>query len=239
MNRFIAFFFLFLVCSSGLAQRQKPMNYKKFDRKLIHFGSLLGFNTADFVTIPVNDAFEKYGVTSIENSSQPGGQIGIMTTMKLGTPMLRLRFVPSISFQERVLKYYTLSTDPSKLTDDFNEERINSTNIDFPLLLQYRTSRFNNFASYVIGGVQYTLDMQSSEDSNQSLIDPFVKIKKFDWQGQVGVGVEFFAVYFKFGMEIKYSHGFNNVLIKDFTPVSDPLEQLKNKVWTFSLIFEG
>lgn len=220
-------------------QKQKPLNYKKFDSKLIHFGMSFGGNMADFKTTPVNDAFTKYGYTAIENEATPGGQINLLTSMKLGTPMLRLRFFPGISFQERVLRYYSLPKDPEKKTDDVNEERVNSTNLDFPLVIQFRTLRYNNFASYVTGGMQYTFDLQSSEDANQSLIDPFIKAKKSDWMAQVGVGIEFFAVYFKLGFELKYSHGFTNVLIHDFTPVSNPLKELQNRVWTFAIIFEG
>jgi hypothetical protein len=55
----------------------------------------------------------------------------------------------------------------------------------------------------------------------------------------LGGGVEFFAPYFKFGMEIKYSHGLINSFIQDGTPVSSPIEKLYNKVWWFSIIFEG
>ncbi|PIE86574.1 MAG: PorT protein, partial [Bacteroidetes bacterium] len=69
--------------------------------------------------------------------------------------------------------------------------------------------------------------------------DPFIKIKRSDWQGQVGAGVEFFATYFKFGMELKYSHGIGNVFIQDGTTVSKPIDKLYNRVWWFSLIFEG
>ncbi len=232
-------FFLLLLLFPALAQKQKPQNYRKFDDKLIHFGFLLGGNTADFMTRPVPNAYEQYGLTSLENASQPGGQLGIVTTMKLGTPLLRLRFIPSLSFQERVLRYYYQPANPEKKTDDVNEERVNSTNLDFPLMLQFRTARYNNFATYVLGGIQYTYDLQSTEKSNQSFTDPFVKIKAEDWQGQVGVGVEFFAVYFKMGLEIKYSQGFRNAIIHDFTPVSDPVDQLRNKVWSFSIIFEG
>lgn len=236
----LVFTFLFLVMlGTAFCQKQKPLNYKKFDSKLIHFGFALGGNMADFKTIPISNAYEKYGYTAIENEATPGGQINMLASLKLGTPMLRLRVFPGLSFQERVIRYYSLPKDPEKKTDDVNEERINSTNLDLPILLQFRTLRYNNFTSYITGGVQYTFDLQSSEDANQSLIDPFVKAKKTDWQAQFGLGVEFFAVYFKMGLEIKYSHGFNNVLIQDFTPVSNPLQQLQNRVWVFSIILEG
>jgi hypothetical protein len=221
------------------AQKFKPLNYKKFDDKLIHFGFMLGGNSADFNITQNLNAYSLYGVKIIENKRQAGGQLGILTDLKLFTPMLRLRFIPSLSFQERVINYTSTPIDPTSDKDDLNEERINSTNLDFPFLLQFRTLRYNNFTSYIVGGMQYTYDLQSQATSNQSLTDPFVKIKAEDWFGQVGLGVEFFAVYFKCGLEIKYSHGLKNVFIQDYTPISLPIDQIKNKTWYFSIIFEG
>lgn len=231
---------LFLcVCSFASAQPEKVKNYRKFDERLLHFGFTLGMNTADFTTYPVVGAYEKYGLIALDNVKQPGGQVGIVTTLKLGHPVVRLRFIPTLSFQERVLTYYYANPDPTQTKEITNEERVNSVNLDFPLMLQFRTTRYNNFAAYVLGGVQYSLDLQSQEKTSQSLNDPFIKIKKHDYQGQVGGGLEFFLPYFKLGLEIKYSQSFGNVLIQDNSPVSKPIDRLYNRVWWFSLIFEG
>lgn len=231
---------LFCLLLTGLsAQPEKTKNYRRFDERLLHFGFMLGANSANFNAIPVQDAYAKYGLKSLENKSQPGGQVGIVTTLKLGHPVVRLRFIPTLSFQERVLMYYYQNPDPAATKDLYKEERVNSTNLDFPLMLQFRTMRLNNFASYVLVGGQYSYDLQSQEKASQSFIDPFIKIKAHDFQGQVGAGLEFFAPYFKFGLEIKYSQGFSNSFIQDNTPVSKPIDQLYNKVWWVSLIFEG
>jgi hypothetical protein len=237
--KYLYFIFFTVMSFFVVSQPQKPLNYRKFDSKLIHFGFMLGGNTSDFQINPIQKAYEKYGVISIENKSQAGGQLGIVTDIKLGTPMLRLRFIPSLSFQERVINYTLSPTDPLATKNDLNEERINSTNLDFPLMLILRTARYNNFASYVTGGMQYTYDLQSQQNANQSLTDPFVKIKAQDWFGQAGIGFDFFAVYFKCSIEIKYSYGLNNVFIQDFTPVSLPIDRIRNKAWFFSIIFEG
>jgi len=231
---------IFCITAHGaMAQIEKPQNYKKFDRKLLHFGFMLGINSADFSPYPVLGAYEKYGLRELENKKQPGGQVGIVTSLKLGTPVLRLRFIPSLSFQERALLYHFDPKSPDSKKEEVKEERINSTNLDFPLMLQFRTMRFNNFTSYVLGGAQYSYDLQSQQDATQSLTDPFIKLKKHDFQGQVGVGAEFFMPYFKLGIELKFSHSFANQFVQDNTNVSDPIDKLYNRVWMFSLIFEG
>lgn len=232
------FLFLVFLCSFAVhGQRLKQERYKNFDKRLFHFGFMLGFNSSDFTLYQELDAFSKYGLVSLTSESTPGGQLGILTTMKLGTPVLRLRFIPTLSFQERILRYQSI--DSFNFKKGVGEERVNSTNIDFPLMLQFRTKRFNNFTAYTLMGAQYSIDLQSQEKASQNYIDPFVKIKRNEWQGQIGGGVEFFAPFFKVGFEIKYSHGFKSSFVQDFTPVSKPINQLYNRGWWFSIIFEG
>ncbi len=228
-----------MMSTLGWSQRRPvTQNYRKFDRKLIHFGFMLGVNTADFSTRYQPNMLEDYNTYSVNNRSQPGFQLGIISSLKLGTPAIRLRFIPSLSFQERVLNYTYVSDDPDQMFEE-DEERVASTNLDFPLLFKFRTLRYNNFAAYVIAGGQYTLDLQSQENVSQSYADPFIKLFRDDFQGQVGAGVDFFLPYFKFGMELKLSHGIKNALIKDNTRLSQPINALYNRVWWISFTFEG
>jgi hypothetical protein len=237
MKLFLTLLIFIFLGSSSYAQKFKQERYKNFDKRMFHFGFMLGFNSSDFTVYQNVNAYEQYGLKLLENDAQPGGQLGILTTMKLGTPVLRLRFIPTLSFQERLLRYTFEDTVLNK--DEIGEERVNSTNLDFPLMLQFRTKRLNNFAAYVLVGGQYSIDLQSQEKASQNYIDPYVKIKRNDVQGQIGGGLEFFAPYFKFGIELKYSHGFINSFIQDNTNIANPINKLYNKVWSLSLIFEG
>jgi hypothetical protein len=237
MKLFLTLLIFIVFGSSTYAQKFKQERYKNFDKRVFHFGFMLGFNSADFTVYQNVNAYEQFGLKLLENDAQPGGQLGILTTMKLGTPVLRLRFIPTLSFQERLLRYTFEDTVLNK--DKIGEERVNSTNLDFPIMLQFRTKRLNNFTAYVLVGGQYSIDLQSQEKASQNYIDPYVKIKRNDVQGQIGGGLEFFAPYFKFGIELKYSHGFMNSFIQDNTNIAKPINKLYNKVWSLSLIFEG
>jgi hypothetical protein len=55
----------------------------------------------------------------------------------------------------------------------------------------------------------------------------------------VGGGVEFFAPYFKFGIELKYSRSFINTFIPEGTFIAKPVDKLFNNSWWLSFIFEG
>ena len=235
--RFTLIFLFTLSFSFFFAQKMKQPRMKNFDKKAFSFGFTLGINSSDFTVFQLPDAYENFGLVSVTNESQPGGQLGILTSLKLGTPVLRLRLMPCLSFQERVLNFR--STDSVNFVNGMSEERINSTCLDIPLTFLFKTKRFNNFTAYALFGAQYSIDLQSQQDASQNYIDPFIKLNRYDIQGQLGGGVEFFAPFFKFAIELKYSHGIQNSFIQDFSPVAKPIDQLYNKGWWFSIIFES
>ena len=235
--RFILIFLFTISFSFFFAQKMKQPRMKNFDKKAFSFGFTLGINSSDFTVFQLPDAYENFGLVSVTNKSQPGGQLGILTSLKLGTPVLRLRLMPCLSFQERVLNFR--STDSVNFVNGVSEERINSTCLDIPLTFLFKTKRFNNFTAYALFGAQYSIDLQSQQDASQNYIDPFIKLNRYDIQGQLGGGVEFFAPFFKFAIELKYSHGIQNSFIQDFSPVAKPIDQLYNKGWWFSIIFES
>jgi len=230
----ITFIWLFLF-SHG--QKLKQQRFKNFDKKAFRFGFMLGINSTDLTVFQNPNAYEAHGLVSVQNESQPGGQLGILTTLKLGTPVLRLRFMPGLSFQEKTLTYRSL--DSTNFPKGMSEERINATSLDFPLSFVFRTKRFNNFAAYALFGGQYSIDLQSQQDASQNYIDPFIKLNRYDIHGQLGGGIDFYAPFFKFSIEIKYSHGVINTFIQDYSPVAKPIDQLYNKGWWFSIIFQS
>jgi hypothetical protein len=66
----------FLLIFACFGQKYKQERYKNFDKRLFHFGFMLGVNTSDFSVYQKNDAYQTYGLVSIKNDNQPGGQLG-------------------------------------------------------------------------------------------------------------------------------------------------------------------
>lgn len=221
------------------AQARKPLNYRKFDEKNFNFGFTLGLNIADFTTrYKTNTYLGPDSLRTVSLNSRPGFNLGVITSITLVKPVLKLRFiVPTLSFQERTFSYKYLKPDQTieKIT-----KRVESTNLDFPVLLKFRTKRINNFAAYLVGGAQYSLDLATQKDvDNTNSSNPIVKIRQHDWSAQIGGGFDFFMPYFKFGVELKFSQGFKNLLIQDGTRYTKHIDKLYSKVWWISLTFEG
>lgn len=236
MKRTLVTILLILVYLTGIGQTLKTPNYRKFDRRWFHFGFMLGLNTADLYVIPTTNTALTPGLVNFTTKSYPGFNLGIISSFKLGHPTVSLRIIPSLSFMEREVNYHFIDNNGE---DEMIQRKIESTNLDFPLLIKYRTLRYNNFAAYFVGGVQYTIDLQSKQDVAQIFSNPYLKLKKHDFQGQIGVGVDFFLPYFKFGFEVKMSHSIVNSLYQDNTRLSKPFDKVYNRVVWFSLTFEG
>ena len=235
--------FILLLLSAILGGRQTfgqkrilTQNLQNFDLRPLHFGFLLGYNTSDFfLKLKPNAPFTD-SIQVVDHIRQPGFNLGIVTSFNM-TPNLSIRFIPTLSFQDRVLSYRFKKSDGKTISFD---KPVESTWLEFPVLLKMRSDRINNFAVYVIAGGKFSIDMASQKDVNQKLDEEtVVKLVKNDYSAEVGGGADMFLPYFKFGMELKMGIGIPNLLIDDGTRFSAPLQSLRSKTWMFTLTFEG
>jgi len=237
MQKTIVIILLLLYSFGGYAQ-QMP-NLRNFDQRKFHFGFALGSNSSSFyLDRDVLKDYQRDSLLVLEVQPRPGFNLGIVSSWDV-MPTFKVRFLPTLSFQERKLEY-TYFKQPDT-TEHWNK-KIESTFLDFPLLMKFRTERVKNFAAYVVAGGRFGLDMASNKDVQNAtapLKDQIVKITKADYGIEVGGGFDFFLEYFKFGIEVKLSTGFKNVLIQENTKFSTPIQQLRTRMWSLSFTFEG
>ena len=187
----------------------------------------------DFSIHPVPDFISLDSVFVVQSTPQWGFNIGIVSNLRLGE-YSDLRFIPTLSFGERILNY-TLE-DSNKVVLNATR-KIESTFLDFPLLVKFKSKRLNNVRAYVIAGVQYSVDLASQakkKDKKNSL----VKIKENDFLYEVGVGFDFYLYYFKFATELKMSYGVGDLLKRDGTVYTKSIDKLNSKIFQLSFLFE-
>ena len=130
------------IASMGNAQNRKILNLPNYDKQTIHFGFLLGVNSLDFVTKPVKDIRILDSLNIIQNVSGAGFSLGIIANLHMGDNF-DLRFLPTLSFGERKLTYtINYKTFDSLVT---RNKPVESTLLEFPLLLKFKSSRHTNF----------------------------------------------------------------------------------------------
>ncbi len=232
-NKFLFTALIFLLPFISKAQlADQPINLPKYDKQKLHFGFALGFNSAGFVIKKVPNFNLLDSVYSIESSPSSGINLTILSNLRLGE-YFDLRFLPTLSFAQRNLDYKLLfNNSPVSKT-----KVIESTYLEFPLDLKYKSKRVNNYRMYVLAGFKYGIDMVSQ--AKVKLEDPdIIKLSRNDYGYEIGFGFDFYMSYFKFSPEIKMFTGLKNLIVPENTIYSSPIEALYSKTFTVSLTFE-
>jgi len=233
-KKLLALAFLFFVFSNSYAQLNRvPINLPKYDKQRIHFGFTLGLNSSNFRVNKVGNFNSLDSIYSVEPKGVMGLNLGIVSNLRLGEHW-DLRFIPALSFVQRNLEYNFFYSGNS---GDVVIKSIESTYLEFPVDIKFKSVRINNYRVYVLAGGRYAIDMVSQAKVLNKDKD-IVKLEKRDYGYEIGFGFDFYMSYFKFSPEIKMFNGLNNLLVKENTPYASPLTGLKSKVFLISFTFE-
>lgn len=225
--------FTLLFQHAANAQKQKPKNESWYDDKYMHFGFTLGFNAMDFVVTPSQQYFSTDSLYPEVSILNPGINIQVVTNARL-SDHFDLRFLPGVSFGQRSLRYY-------KNQQLYNRQRLESSFLEFPLLLKYKGDRLNNVRPYVIGGLNYRYDLAGKKEFDDEK-PVYIRLKRPDLYFEAGAGLDFYLTYFKLSIEAKLSNGLTDVLVKEPAPghseFYNALEKLRSQMWILSFHFE-
>lgn len=214
-------------------QYQHIENQPKFDRKKFHFGFSLGINTANFKVIKVGNFHTFDSLYILDNIKQSGFNLNIVTDMHLGDNF-DVRFLPGLIFAQRNLVYTFYVNNKISAT---TEKQIESTFLQLPWYVKFKSERVNNFRAYVLAGFEYNIDMVS-QAKVRNKDKQFVKLKRQDYGYSVGMGTDFYFEMFKWSLEVRMFNGIPNLKVADETIYARSLGSLRSKVFTFSMTFE-
>jgi hypothetical protein len=239
------------------AQSRQVPNKPEFDLAPYHFGFLLGVNKMFFTVKTFPGYQEKIYYNNNSKQSLPdqnvdsaylfnmeatptiGFVIGIVSNLRLGK-YFDLRFIPSLTFGERNLDYtiksYYDTPEPNML---YVTKNIQSTFVEFPLMVRFKGKRIHNAKPYVLAGGKWALDLASNAKKKHENQNAFVFINRKDFYAIGGVGFDFYTAFFKLGTELSMSYGIFDIIKHDNTIYTDAVEHMSSKIFQFSLTFEG
>jgi hypothetical protein len=226
-------FILLVLSRFTLAQDKGPLNLPKYDVVPLHFGMSLGINYMDFTIRNSGSFWYLDSIYSIENIPKMGININIVSNYNFH-PFFSLRFLPGLNLGQRNLEYW-IKSDTIYYTHTM---KIESTFLDFPLLLEYKGARIRNFRPYLIAGGSFKVDLASQK----RILDeeyPKIRLKRLSYYYEIGTGFDFFLEYFKFAIELKYVVGINDVVLRDNTQYTQAIDRMTSKMLMLSFTFEG
>jgi hypothetical protein len=226
--------FLLLIPSISYCQKQKPKNESWYDDKLLHFGFSIGFNAMDFKTTPSQTYLEIDSLYPEVSLLNPGINIQIVTNFRPAR-YFDIRFLPGVSFGQRNIRFYKNQV----LVNE--QQRIESSFLEFPLLLKYKGDRLNNVRPYIIGGLNYRYDLAGKKEYDDDK-PIYLRLKRSDLYYEFGAGLDLYLTFFKLSIELKMSSGIRDVLVRDPAPghpqYCNAIEKMKSQIWILAFHFE-
>jgi hypothetical protein len=223
--------------SSASAQFGVP-NLLKYDKKVFHFGFLIGYNQSDFIIYSHAQLNDQDTLNVINTRGYSGFNLGIVTDLRMGK-YFDLRFIPTLSFIDRSVIYNNNSSLEYHQNTNPKNNVAGAVYMDLPLMVKLKSSRMlNNVRAYVLAGAQYSLDLTSIAKKRQNNVGYVLRLHPHDFQGIAGVGFDFYCTYFKFAAELKMAFGVRNLLVTDPDIHATTINSLKSKVLMISFTFE-
>jgi len=165
-----------------------------------------------------------------------GFQLGLLATARLSN-RFEVRFNPMLLFTDRGLTYKLKYTDLFEQSDSVTK-KIESVITTFPLQIKFFSDRIGNFRVYMLAGVKADIDLASNARAKRA--EELVKIQKYDYGIEAGIGFNFYFPSFILSPEIKISNGLKNIHSRDENlKYSNVLDRITSRMIVFCIHLEG
>ncbi|MES2519775.1 MAG: porin family protein [Bacteroidota bacterium] len=239
-QKIVVFAALFGIFILGLSHHSTAQRYEYkriydefYDDKTVHFGFLFGFGSSRFNVYHSRNV----GSGSTSDSSvtivSPGNfafQVGGLVNFKL-SDRFDFKTGMNIALYGREVDY-RFNNSP-----DFPPELRESTWLEIPLLLKYKSQRRGNSRMFLDAGIKLGIEANVRKNAAST---KRLDTRTGDLSLEYGVGFEQFFKYFKFTPELRFSHGITNMFI---TPTNNnayarDIQRLNAHTVTLYLMFE-
>lgn len=263
---FIYAVLLYLGSTAAFAQyyqvRERVKHLQNFDNKTLHYGYFFGFNEFGFkfeyvnnYSIPYSNTLQDLtpslngkGYPNVELAKSMGFNVGLIGDLRINR-YLNLRLEPGLYYSQRDLLYPNDSPawfrefggDYTNENDGIRE--VKSTYIHLPLLIKFSGERINNWKPYLVGGMSTSFNLSSNQKNNDDNFNNIFRLTSQTFSYEVGFGIDFYLVYFKFSPSIRGIFSIQNELIPDNlvngrSPWTSNITHLSSQGVVINLTFE-
>jgi len=223
-----------IICMAGSLHAQSyrwaRRNNPNYDDRKLTYGFLIGLHTTTY-QIEYADAFvtpDFDTVHSVIPEWRPGFSLGFIVNYRLHE-FLDFRLTPEVAFYEHKLRY--------NFTDGtFVEGFVETTMVEFPFLLKYKSMRRGNVRMYMIGGIKPGIEASGKKQIENTTTELEVKNLTLNLEG--GLGFDLYFPLFKFSPEIRFSRGMTDLLDNTENKYGKPLKRINTNTITVYLLFQ-
>ena len=240
----LVFGLVLLLNAPAYSQTIVRENYTKYDQRRLRFGFFLALNQARYRVQHSQEQVQQqtgtgpYGSPNVQVNPfrSMNFSLGFISNVKLHD-YFDLRFTPGVGFYRRGIEFQGDSILGRRIRGGLEEKVVESAMVELPLLLKYKSKRRKNVRMYFVGGLKYSIDVTNKKDEQ---VDPeqILRGASRDFALEYGFGVDLYYPFFKFGPELRFSHGLNNMRQDDPSPYAKAIKSMNTHTVTLLLQFE-
>ena len=223
---------LVLICCAITSEAQQKRwvqrNNPNYDDKKLTYGFLIGLHTSIY-QINYSDAFVSRAMDTVHSVNpewSSGFSLGFIVNYRVAD-LLDLRLTPTVAFYEQKVRYQFTN-------ETFENATVESTMVEFPLLLKYKSERRGNIRMYMIGGAKPAIEATAKKDQTKAELE----ITGTNLSLEAGFGFDLYYPLFKFSPEIRFSRGIVDVLGNKTNEFGQPLQRMNTNTITVYFLFQ-
>lgn len=228
MRSVLVGFCVLIVSLSVRAQVNTHYNLPNYDNRKLHYGFQLALNYSGFKVKQSSHFVNQDTVQSVRGIGSGAFALGFILNYRL-SDFFDARFLPTVAFYERTIRYQF------KSVEEPIDAIFESSFIELPLLLKYKSYRRKNLRMYMIGGLKPGIEVgaRKRERRNDQL-----RTQSLDLSIDYGFGLDIYYPLFKFSPELRFSLGLSNLFNEDDNIFSNSIDGLSTYTVTLYLLFE-
>ena len=118
----------------------------------------------------------------------------------------------------------------------FQDQLVETTMVELPILLKYKSERRDNVRMYMIGGIKPGIDASGKKKLDQTIES--LEVKGTNLSLEAGLGFDLYFPLFKFSPELRYSRGLINILNNATNIYGVPLQRVNTNTITLYFLFQ-
>lgn len=211
--------------------RYVPRNNPNYDERKFSYGFLIGLHSGAY-QIEYSDKFVTPAFDTLHSvvpAWKSGFSLGFLVNYRL-TDLLDLRVTPLVAFYEHSLQYNYTDDTPT------NTVLVETTMVEIPLLLKYKSERRGNIRMFLVGGVKPSIEASGRKELDGTTNT--LEVKGVNLALDAGFGLDLYYPLFKFSPEIRFSRGMIDILDNRQNSFGQPLNRVNTNMVSLYLVFQ-
>jgi len=224
----------------GFSQLRSQLNNEAFDNEDYHFGINVGLNESHF-NFSLDPVFlNQYpdSILDVESLNSVGINLAWLVNYNISDHFDFRTYPLDLTFSQRTFEYSLKTPNIYAGETPVTDKNVQSITLSLPLQMEFSSDRIDNIKVYTIGGLRFDYDLAASASDDKNA-DAIIKLNKFNYEVEGGLGFHLYFEYFVLSPELKASWGLTNLHNYDSNnKFSNVIDQIRSRMLTFSLTVE-